>query len=138
MELTSEEDELLAAGLVAVGDSVKRGAGVGAGLAARAMRADLFETPVELAVSLAVARELVGLTLVAMGARICETQALVGLGTLNMNPAAVTVTIRGQGGKVVRGVAKEGVVPQRAGRKAARRVAEHLAGGPAGNRTRNA
>jgi hypothetical protein len=56
--------------------------------------------------------------------------AVLGSGALNLNPAVVTLqlvattwastTIR------VRGVAKEGLIPQRAGRKAAERVAAAL------------
>jgi hypothetical protein len=59
-----------------------------------------------------------------------ELRAVVGSGALNLNPAVVTLqlvattpastTIR------VRGVAKEGLIPQRAGRKAAERVSACL------------
>jgi hypothetical protein len=59
-----------------------------------------------------------------------ELRAVVGAGALNLNPAVVTLqllattmestTIR------VRGVAKEGLIRQRAGRKAAERVAARL------------
>ncbi|MBB4693604.1 hypothetical protein [Paractinoplanes abujensis] len=131
MDLTPEENELLLAGLFALGESTKRGAGWGARFAARRMRADIFETTVQLALSLPAARELVGRTLDATGARISETQAFLGSGAMNTNPAVVTVTVREQKGQVVatvRGVAKEGLIPQRAGRKAARRIAGHLTG----------
>lgn len=59
-----------------------------------------------------------------------ELRAVLGSGVLNLNPAVVTLqlvattpsstTVR------VRGVAKEGLIPQRAGRKAAERVAAAL------------
>ncbi len=59
-----------------------------------------------------------------------QVVGIVGAGAGNLNPAVVTVTIRaaGQGSKlVVRGAAKEGLIKQHAGGKAARRVAEALA-----------
>ncbi|XVV14580.1 hypothetical protein ACQP2X_09640 [Actinoplanes sp. CA-131856] len=131
MELTPEENQLLVAGLHAVGDQVKRGAGTGAAFAARRMRADIFETTVELPLSLPAAGELVGRILDALGTRTAEWQAMMGSGAMNLNPAVVTVTLREHEGRAVatvRGVAKEGLIRQRAGQKAARRVAEHLRG----------
>jgi hypothetical protein len=59
-----------------------------------------------------------------------QVVGIVGAGAGNLNPAVVTVTIRaaGQGSKlVVRGAAKEGLIKQHAGGKAARRVAAALA-----------
>jgi hypothetical protein len=59
-----------------------------------------------------------------------QVVGIVGAGAGNLNPAVVTVTIRAadQGSKlVVRGAAKEGLIKQHAGDKAARRVAEALA-----------
>jgi hypothetical protein len=130
MELTPEENDLLVGGLRAVGDRVSRGAGRGAGRAARRMRADIFETTVELRSPLPTATELVTRTLDALGTRTADLQAVMGAGAMNMNPAVVTVTLSKDAGRVVahvRGVAKEGLIRQRAGEKAARRVAEHLA-----------
>ncbi|MFF5082728.1 hypothetical protein ACFY36_37285 [Actinoplanes sp. NPDC000266] len=129
MELTPEENELLVAGLEAVGKRTEPGAAAGARFAARRMRADIFETTVELPLSLPDAGELTGRTLDALGTRTAESQAVMGSGAMNMNPAVVTVTLREQDGTVVatvRGVAKEGLIRQRAGQKAARRVAEQL------------
>jgi hypothetical protein len=60
---------------------------------------------------------------------------VVGGGALNMNPAVVTVTIsRSEDGSsvVVRGAAKEGLIKQRAGQDAAKRVAAQL-GAPQDN-----
>ena len=55
-----------------------------------------------------------------------ELRTVVGSGALNFNPAVVTVqlvaTTPGSTTVRVRGVAKEGLIPQRAGRKAAERV----------------
>ncbi|XVU20974.1 hypothetical protein ACQPZJ_27305 [Actinoplanes sp. CA-054009] len=132
MELTPEENDLLVAGLEAVGNRAKRGAGFGAAFAARRMRADIFETTVNLPLSRPAAERLVGRTLDAMGTRTAGSQAVMGSGAMNMNPAVVTVTLRDQDGTVVatiRGVAKEGLIRQRAGQKAARRVAEQLRSG---------
>jgi len=59
-----------------------------------------------------------------------QVVGIVGAGVGDLNPVVVTVTIRaaGQGSKlVVRGAAKEGLIRQHAGGKAARRVAEALA-----------
>jgi hypothetical protein len=59
-----------------------------------------------------------------------QVVGIVGAGAGNLNPAVVTVTIRtaDQGSTlVVRGAAKEGLIKQRAGEAAARRVAEALA-----------
>jgi hypothetical protein len=54
---------------------------------------------------------------------------VIGAGALNMNPAVVTVTISPAGHEssvTVRGAAKEGLIKQRAGEDAARRVAAGL------------
>ena len=51
---------------------------------------------------------------------------MVGAGVGNLNPAVVTVTISAsaEGSRlVIRGAAKEGLIKQRAGEKAAKRVA---------------
>jgi hypothetical protein len=60
---------------------------------------------------------------------------IIGAGALNMNPAVVTVVIRPAGPEssvIVRGAAKEGLIKQRAGQDAARRVADALAPEPEG------
>jgi hypothetical protein len=52
---------------------------------------------------------------------------MVGSGSMNLNPTVVTVTLTEAGPSTIaaqiRGVAKEGLIKQRAGRKAAERVA---------------
>ncbi|GIH19606.1 hypothetical protein Raf01_77780 [Rugosimonospora africana] len=131
VELTTEESDLLVAGLGILGGRVNRGAGRGARRAARWMRADIFETTVELRPPLPTATDLVARTLDALGTRTTELQAMIGSGVMALNPAVVTVTLSEDGGRViatVRGVAKEGLIRQRAGEKAARRVAEQLTG----------
>ena len=130
MELTQDEKDLLVAGLGAVGDRVSRGAGRGAARAAGRMRADIFETTVELRLPPADVAGLIARTLDGLGTRTADGQAVLGAGAMNLNPAVVTVTVAESAGSViatVRGVAKEGLIRQRAGEKAARRVAEHLA-----------
>lgn len=61
---------------------------------------------------------------------ISEVKALIGSGFFNMNPALVTVQIHqlssNQTHITIRGVAKEGLIKQRAGEKAARLVAQRL------------
>jgi hypothetical protein len=60
-----------------------------------------------------------------------QVVGIVPAGAGGLNPAVVTVTIRGADGGgstlVVRGAAKEGLIKQRAGEAAARRVATALA-----------
>lgn len=54
---------------------------------------------------------------------------IVGAGALNMNPAVVMITVSaaGDGSLItVRGAAKEGLIKQRAGEDAARRVADAM------------
>jgi hypothetical protein len=58
-------------------------------------------------------------------------RGVFGAGAMNLNPALVTVTMTAgaAGGTAVhiRGAAKEGLIKQRAGQKAAERIAEQLA-----------
>ncbi|GAB7045047.1 hypothetical protein [Catenuloplanes indicus] len=141
MELTPDENRLLVDGLAALGAAggfagagpAGRAGGVrGAASAARRLRADIYETTVELPQSLPAAAGLAARTLAELGSPVGELQAVIGAGLLNMNPAVVTVTLARSGGSVVatvRGAAKEGLIRQRAGEKAARRVAARLAGG---------
>jgi hypothetical protein len=59
-----------------------------------------------------------------------SVRGVIGAGVWNLNPAVVTVTISaaGNGGATVhiRGAAKEGLIKQRAGQKAAERLASML------------
>ena len=131
-DLTPDENALLIAGLGAVGGTVSPGAARGARRAAGRMRADIFATTVALPGPMPAATELVMRVLDALGTRTAELQAMIGAGALSLNPAVVSVTLSEDAGTVtatVRGVAKEGLIRQRAGEKAARRVADHLAAG---------
>jgi hypothetical protein len=62
-----------------------------------------------------------------------QLRAVVGAGVLNRNPAVVTLQLLATASASttirVRGVAKEGLIRQRAGRKAAERVAARLRAG---------
>ncbi len=121
-----DEDELLAGALgVAVSGQLRK---------------NVLEIDLTLAVPPAAAAERARQVLGELGREVgvrddeetADTQVvgIVGAGTGNLNPAVVTVTIRaaGEGSKlVVRGAAKEGLIKQHAGGKAARRVAEALA-----------
>lgn len=61
-------------------------------------------------------------------------RGVVGAGKWNMNPAAVTVTLTAGDGDTtqlrIRGVAREGLIKQRAGQQAAERIASQLAQRP--------
>jgi hypothetical protein len=115
------------------------GGRLGARLAARLLSEDVHETELVLALPPAQTRALARWVLTSLGDPVDETRladdkhelrAVVGSGALNLNPAVVTLrldattaastTIR------VRGVAKEGLIRQQAGRKAAERVARSL------------
>jgi hypothetical protein len=58
-------------------------------------------------------------------------RAVVGSGSLNLNPTLVTAQVspveHNQSRVVVHGIAKEGLIKQRAGQKAAERMAQQLA-----------
>jgi hypothetical protein len=57
-------------------------------------------------------------------------RGVFGAGAMNLNPAVLTVTMTAaaDGGTAmrIRGAAKEGLIKQRAGQKAAQRIAEQL------------
>jgi hypothetical protein len=116
-----------------------RGGRLGARFAARLLPEDVHEIELVLALPPDEALALAGRVLSSLGEPIDEARfaddkhelrAVIGSGALNLNPAVVTLqlvattsastTIR------VRGVAKEGLIRQRAGRKAAERVAARL------------
>ncbi|GID94010.1 hypothetical protein Adi01nite_34220 [Amorphoplanes digitatis] len=134
-DLTSEESELLARGLGSIGTgSTARGAG----FAARRMRADIFETDITLALPIADAITFTRGILAELGTPVDEElavdgnrlRAMVGAGGMNLNPTVVTVHLSEAGPSAtiaqIRGVAKEGLIRQKAGRKAAERVADRL------------
>jgi hypothetical protein len=134
--ISEREQQLLVEALGALG-------GRGASAVARRLRCDIFEGSVSVPLSLERARELVWKILAdcgrlidsdasAAGDEAGRVQAIVGAGHWNLNPAVVTVVLGGGGPALtevrVRGVAKEGLLKQRAGEGAARRILELLAG----------
>jgi hypothetical protein len=117
------------------GLSTARGGRLGARIAARVLPKDVHEVELFLPLPPDQALALAQWVLSSLGEPVDQTRvaddkhelrAVVGSGVLNLNPAVVTLqlvattsastTIR------VRGVAKEGLIPQRAGRKAVERV----------------
>jgi hypothetical protein len=128
-----DEDELLIRALGELGGRGRQGAEA----AARRLRKDVFETELVLRVAPAAAAERArdaisdhGSLLDLEGAGDDRVVGVVGAGVGNLNPAVVIVTISAsaEGSRlVIRGAAKEGLIKQRAGEKAARRVAGALA-----------
>ena len=115
------------------------GGRLGARLAARLLPEDVHEIELVLALPPAEALALAGWVLSSLGEPVDETRlteykhelrALIKAGVLNLNPAIVTlqldVTTSASTTIRVRGVAKEGLIRQRAGRMAAERVAARL------------
>jgi hypothetical protein len=135
-----EEDELLIRALGDVGGLVGRPARRGAEIGARRLGKDVLE--IDLVVSMsprqaaARARQVIG-----QSGRVLNSEdpgdnsgaqviGILGSGVANLNPAVVTVTIQASewGSRlVIRGAAKEGLIKQRAGAKAAKRVAAAIA-----------
>jgi len=122
-----DEDELLAGAL---------------GMAAsRRLKKSVLEIDLSLAITPAAAAERARQVLDELGRELdcrddgetsdSQIVGIVPAGAGGLNPAVVTVTIRdaGEGSSklVVRGAAKEGLIKQRAGEVAARRVADALA-----------
>jgi 3-polyprenyl-4-hydroxybenzoate decarboxylase len=114
------------------------GGRLGARLAARLLPADVQEIELVLVLPADEALVLARSVLSSLGEPVDETQfadthelrTVVGSGALSLNPAVVTLqlvtTTAASTTLRVRGVAKEGLIRQRAGRKAAERVAERL------------
>ena len=130
------EDELLAEALGEMG-------GRGAQLAGRRLRKNVFEIELAMAMAPDAAVDRVCHVLAEQGrvagvevidqSPVRRVAGIVAAGAANLNPAVVTVTIRpeDQGTQLlVRGAAREGLIKQRAGEKAARRVAAALADTP--------
>jgi hypothetical protein len=146
--VSREEEEILVnrlgrlgwrSGRLIGGPSTASGGRLGARLAAQLLPEDIHEIELVLELPPDDALALAGWVLESLGEPVDETRladdkhelrAVVGSGALKLNPAVVTLqlvattststTIR------IRGVAKEGLIPQRAGRKAAERVAAAL------------
>jgi hypothetical protein len=135
----SDEDELLAEALGELGG--RAGGRAGTQYAARKLRKNVLE--LELSVTSGPAATAKGVEeVVRHEGRLVraerghdnsttEVVGIVGAGFGNLNPAVVTVTVgpSGDGSLLtVRGAAKEGLIKQRAGEAAARRIADALTG----------
>jgi hypothetical protein len=130
--VTDDEDEILAVALGRLG-------GRGSAAAGRRLRTDAHEIEVTVAGPPADVRDLV-VSLITSGGQVIAqagpddgkvtVRGIVGAGTMNLNPAVITVTMSaaGAGGTTVhvRGAAREGLVKQHAGHKAAERLAAAL------------
>lgn len=134
-DVTAEESQLLVQGMAAVfGGAIGRGAVI----AAKRMRANVFETDVALPMPVEQAAARVRSLLEELGGLLDEessggghrVRGMMGAGSMNLNPTVVTVTLTETGSAAtaarIRGVAKEGLIKQRAGQKAAERVAARL------------
>jgi hypothetical protein len=132
-KVDAEEAELLALALGTLG-------GVGARWAARFLGHDVHQIEVKVNEVRPVVWERVLRLLDAQGQIIWTSEpgqevdalrAIVGSGAMNLNPAVVTVEVSSdapyRGSRIeIRAVAKEGVIKQRAGRKAAKRLVASL------------
>ena len=138
--MADDEDDILAGALTrqAAGDLPGQ-SGKGAGAVARRLRKNVYEIELTLASPLSDSCDRVAGLLASIGQVLAQTgpadrravvRAVVGAGAMNLNPAVLTVTMTGSDdrGTVVhiRGAAKEGLIKQRAGEKAARRFAALL------------
>jgi len=152
--VADDEDEILAAELgkigakgaglgVAVGGAVgvasKRGGAGGAAFAGRRLRKNVHEIEMTLAAPLDEVFVQVVSLVGSMGRVVAQAgpsdgraivRGVLGAGIMDLNPAVVTVTMvpAGDSGTSVqiRGAAKEGLIKQRAGQKAAERLAALL------------
>ena len=115
------------------------GGRLGARLAARLLPENIHEIDLVLALPPDDALAMARLVLASLGEPVddnrlapdeYELRAVLGSGALNVNPAVVTLRLVATSWAStrirVRGVAKEGLIPQRAGRQAAERVAAAL------------
>lgn len=138
--MADDEDDILAGALSrqAAGDLPGQ-SGVGAGAVARRLRKNVYETELTLASSLRDSCARVAGLLASIGHVLEQTgpadrravvRGVVGAGAMNLNPAVLTITMTGAGDSRtvvhIRGAAKEGLIKQRAGEKAARRLAALL------------
>lgn len=130
MRKLDEEDRILAHELGKVG-----GVGyAGAWLGGIFLRKDVSEVSFEMNISSSVAAERAHDALLRAGRLVASDDAhdpirgIVKAGHLNMNPALVSITLTpltpGTTRAHVRGVAKEGLIKQRASEKAAKRIVQ--------------
>jgi hypothetical protein len=138
--MTFDEDELLIRALGDVGGRVNPGGRRGAEKAARRLRKDVFEVELVVRMPPQAAADKAAQVLSQHGSVLDldgnggdsdgRVAGIVGSGVANLNPAVVTVIIRvaSEGSRlVIRGAAKEGLIKQRAGEKAAKRIAAAMA-----------
>jgi hypothetical protein len=136
MSLSFDEDELLTRAVGDIGGFLGPRARRGAETGARRLRKDVFEVDLAVNMSPAAAADRAREVISEHGDILDlessdedpgpQVVGIVGSGAANLNPAVVTVTIRASADGsqlVIRGVAKEGLIKQRAGEKAAKRVA---------------
>jgi hypothetical protein len=140
--MSFDEDELLVQALGEVGGRGSPGGRRGAEKGARRLRKDVFEIDLVVSLSPQAAADKAEDVISEQGSVLdlegddgdpgTRVVGIVGSGVANLNPTVVTVTIRAsaQGSRlVIRGAAKEGLIKQRAGEKAARRIAAAMAPG---------
>ncbi len=142
MSMSFDDDELLIQALGNLAGRVSPGGRRGAERGARGLRKDVFEVELVVSMSPQAAADRAEEVISEQGSVVdlegagrdpgTQVVGIVGSGVGNLNPAVVTVTIRAcsEGSQlVIRGVAKEGLVKQRAGEKAAKRIAAAMASG---------
>ena len=142
MSMSFDEDELLIRALGNLGGQVSPGGRRGAERGARGLRKDVFEVELVVSMSPQAAADRAGEVISEQGSVVdlegtggdpgTQVVGIVGSGVGNLNPAVVIVTIRAssEGSRlVIRGVAKEGLIKQRGGEKAAKRIAGAIASG---------
>ena len=135
-----DEDELLAYGLGSLGARMGRPAGRGAVKSMRFLRKQALELDLLVRMSPDAAAARARQVISEQGEIVHIEDAgdgpgrrvigLVGSGAANLNPTVVTVTIQPapEGSRlVIRGAAMEGLIKQRSGAKAAKRLAAALA-----------
>ena len=142
MSMSFDEDELLTQAVGDVGGGVSRGGRQGAERGARRLRKDVFEVNLVVNMSPRAAAYRAEEVISEQGSVVdpegiggdpgAQVVGIVGSGVANLNPAVVTVTIHAcaEGSRlVIRGAAKEGLIKQRAGEKAAKRIAAAMTSG---------
>ncbi len=134
------ENEILAREIAKLGGLTGGSGGKsGAGLAARLLPNNTFELVIEISAEPQAVLQTAFNVLSQTGTILEETNAsadvpalaaVIGSGFLNMNPAVVTVevvpTSEGLSQVSIRGVAKKGLIKQRAGEKTARQIGDLL------------
>jgi hypothetical protein len=140
--MSFDEDELLIRAVGNAGGRVSPGGRQGAERGARRLRKDVFEVDLVVNMSPRAAADRAEEVISEQGSVVdlegtggdpgTQVVGIVGSGVANLNPAVVTVTIQAcaEGARlVIRGAAKEGLIKQRAGEKAAKRIAAAMAPG---------